>query len=84
MLQVLDQKINMFELVVGEIDTILGNLDSDTDFSDIILDLWVQAHTPAELASRFDALGEQLLTAKAQYEATKQFDEAIFGKDYEV
>jgi superfamily II DNA or RNA helicase len=84
MLQVLDQKINMFELVVGEIDTILGNLDSDTDFSDIILDLWVQAHTPAELTSRFDALGEQLLTAKAQYEATKQLDEAIFSKDYEV
>jgi hypothetical protein len=37
MLRVLDNKINMFELVIGEIDTILGNLDSDADFSDIIL-----------------------------------------------
>jgi superfamily II DNA or RNA helicase len=84
MLQVLDKKINMFELVIGEIDTILGNLDSDTDFGGMILDLWVQAHTPAELAWRFDALGDQLLSAKARYEETKQLDEAIFGKDYEV
>jgi SNF2 family DNA or RNA helicase len=84
MLQVLDKKINMFELVIGEIDTILGNLDSDADFSDIILGLWARSHTEAELATRFDELGEQLLAAKSHYEATKRLDEAIFGADYEV
>ena len=84
MLQVLDKKINMFELVIGEIDTILGNLDSDADFSDIILGLWARSHTEAELATRFDELGEQLLAAKSHYEATKRLDEAIFGEDYEV
>jgi len=84
MLRVLDHKINMFELVIGEIDTILGNLDSDADFSEIILDLWVRSHTPAELETRFDELGEQLLAAKAQYEETKALDEAIFGEDFEV
>jgi superfamily II DNA or RNA helicase len=84
MLQVLDSKINMFELVIGEIDTILGNLDSDADFSDIILGLWARSHTPAELETRFDALGEQLLAAKTRYEETKTLDQAIFGEDYEV
>jgi superfamily II DNA or RNA helicase len=84
MLRVLDHKINMFELVIGEIDTILGNLDSDSDFSDIILSLWVRSQTPAELETRFDELGEQLLAAKARYEETKVLDEAIFGEDYEA
>jgi superfamily II DNA or RNA helicase len=84
MLRVLDSKINMFELVIGEIDTILGNLDSDRDFSDILLGLWVRSHTPAELETRFDELGEELLAAKARYEETKALDEAIFGEDYEV
>jgi SNF2 family DNA or RNA helicase len=84
MLQVLDAKINMFELVIGEIDTILGNLEGDADFSDIILGLWVRAHTPADLEKQFDELGEQLLAAKARYEETKTLDEAIFGEDYEV
>jgi hypothetical protein len=84
MLRVLDKKINMFELVIGEIDTILGNLESDADFSDIILGLWARSHTEAELATRFDELGEQLLAAKSHYEATKRLDEAIFEEDYEV
>jgi SNF2 family DNA or RNA helicase len=84
MLHVLDTKINMFELVIGEIDTILGNLDSDADFSDIILNLWARSHTPAELEKHFDELGQQLLAAKARYEETKVLDEAIFGEDYEV
>jgi SNF2 family DNA or RNA helicase len=84
MLQVLDKKINMFELVIGEIDTILGNLDSDADFSDLVLDLWARSHSEAELATRFDELGEQLLAAKAHYEASKRLDKAIFGEDYEV
>lgn len=83
-LPVLDTKINMFELVIGEIDTILGNLDREADFSEIILDLWVRSHTAPELRTRFDELGEQLLAAKAQYEATKALDEAMHGEDYEV
>ncbi|MBI3952075.1 MAG: DEAD/DEAH box helicase family protein [Acidobacteria bacterium] len=84
MLRVLDKKINMFELVIGEIDTILGNLDSEADFSEIILDLWVRSQTPAELEQGFDELGEQLLAAKARYQETKALDETIFGEDFEA
>ena len=72
----------MFELVIGEIDTILGNLEGDADFSEIILGLWVRSHTSSELETHFDELAQQLLAAKAQYEETKTLDEAIFGQDY--
>ena len=35
-LQILDEKINMFELVVGEIDAILGEMDEQRDFSESV------------------------------------------------
>ena len=33
MLRILDEKINMFELVVGEVGAILGEMDEQQDFS---------------------------------------------------
>jgi len=36
---ILHDKINMFELVVGEIETILGNVDDEFDFSEVVMEL---------------------------------------------
>ena len=44
-LELLDAKINMFQLVVGELDMILGNLREKRDFEDIIMDIWAGART---------------------------------------
>src|SRR5262249_56292342 len=40
-LQLLDQKISMFELVVGEAGAILGGLEDDRDFAGLMLDAWL-------------------------------------------
>ncbi|MDI6776738.1 MAG: SNF2-related protein [Syntrophales bacterium] len=84
MMKILDDKINMFELVIGEIDTILGNLETDKDFSNIIMDLWINAKNDSDLENSFNRLGEEIMTAKKGYEKTKQLDEMLFGDDYEV
>ena len=42
MLHALDEKISMFELVVGEVGAILGGLEEDRDFADLMLDAWLQ------------------------------------------
>ncbi len=39
-LRILDEKINMFELVVGEVGAILGALEEQHDFSSLVLDAW--------------------------------------------
>ncbi|GFP25761.1 hypothetical protein HKBW3S25_01242, partial [Candidatus Hakubella thermalkaliphila] len=39
-IDILDSKINMFEMVIGEIEPILGHLGEDRDFEDIILEMW--------------------------------------------
>jgi len=83
-LRVLDQKINMFQLVIGEIESILGNMETEEDFEGIIMDIWVKSSNRQELEEHFDDLGERLLEAKRCYEKTKDLDEALFGDDYEV
>jgi len=84
MMRILDDKINMFELVIGEIDTILGNLGSDREFSNIVMDLWAGSKDDSELKANFDQLGEEIVAARKTYEKTKELDEIIFGEDYEV
>jgi hypothetical protein len=40
-LRLLDEKISMFELVVGEVGAILGGLEEDREFADLMLDAWL-------------------------------------------
>src|SRR5690625_4512991 len=42
-LDLLDRKINMFELVVGEVDAILGDMQEKEDFSETVMKAWVEA-----------------------------------------
>jgi superfamily II DNA or RNA helicase len=82
-LLLLDEKISMFELVVGEVGAILGGLDEERDFSNLVLDAWLNA-TEIGRAEAFDALGRQLEQARAQHEGAKALDEALFGQDFET
>ena len=83
-LRVLHDKINMFELVVGEIETILGNVDDEYDFSEIVMDIWLKHEIKPELDMAFDQLAENLIKAKSQYQEIQELDEQIFGEDFEA
>ncbi len=82
LLQLLDQKLNMFELVIGEMDMILGHLADERDFEELLLDVWVQGQNEAELQAGFNQLGENLLQARQSYQQTREYDEALFGEDF--
>ena len=81
-LDILDRKLNMFELVIGELDMILGQLADERDFEDIILDIWAQARTDEELSAAMADLGQALLQARAGYQEIKAYDDALFGEDF--
>ena len=83
LLDLLTEKIHMFELVVGEVGSILGNLDGGEEFESLVLNLWLQSHSNQDLTHSFDAFGQSLLEAQEKYVQTKEFDEALFGDDYE-
>ncbi|HJW89489.1 MAG TPA: SNF2-related protein [Anaerolineales bacterium] len=82
LLQILDQKLNMFELVIGEMDMILGHLFDERDFEELLLDVWLQGKTEHELQAGFNTLGEKLLQARQTYQQTREYDEALFGEDF--
>lgn len=83
-LYILDKKINMFELVIGEIDSILGNLDTEDEFADIIMDIWLRSTQKEELAQNIENFAEQILQARGEYQKTKELDEALFEEEFEV
>jgi superfamily II DNA or RNA helicase len=82
-LRLLDEKIAMFELVVGEAGAILGSLEEDRDFADLMLDAWLHT-TQASREEAFGALGRRLDEAKEQHEGAKALDESLFGEDFET
>lgn len=83
-LEILDRKLNMFELVIGEMDMILGHLEDERDFEEIVMDVWTQARTPEEVATGFERLGDALAHAREIYQHTREYDETLFGEDFEA
>ncbi|MCL7454395.1 MAG: DEAD/DEAH box helicase [Anaerolineae bacterium] len=81
LLEVLDRKLNMFELVIGEMDMILGQLEDERSFEEIVMDTWAQARTPEQVAAGFEHLGDALIHAREAYQRTREYDEALFGED---
>ena len=83
LLGLLTEKIRMFELVVGEVGSILGNLEGGEEFETLVLNLWLRSHSDQDLAQSFHELGDSLLDAQEKYLESKQLDEALFGEDFQ-
>ncbi|MCY2996296.1 MAG: SNF2-related protein [Planctomycetota bacterium] len=78
-LHLLDAKLSMFELVIGEIDMILGNLDEEREFQDVVADVWAAADDDQEFAQRMEELGDRLVAAKQAYLTQRAQDDRMFG-----
>ncbi|MGE3752813.1 MAG: DEAD/DEAH box helicase [Planctomycetota bacterium] len=84
-LRVLDEKIDMFELVVGEVEAILGRLgDDEREFSDLVLDIYAETGDATAMRARFDALAETMLDARRRHLETIAFENQVFGRDLEA
>ena len=82
LLEILDQKLNMFELVIGEMDMILGQVEAERDFEDLLVDAWLGAQNAEALRVNFDQLGVKLVEARKTHQKTQEYDEALFGEDF--
>lgn len=84
LLRILDEKLNLFELVVGEAETILGEITQEKEFEQILMETWLEAADQREAAERMERLGELIVREKENYLEVKKLDEAVFGADYEA
>lgn len=82
-LELLDKKINMFEMVVGELDLVLGNLKEKRSFEEVLMNIWTLEHEN----ERFQALkqfGIELVEAKKQYNIVNNYQHQLFGDIFSV
>jgi superfamily II DNA or RNA helicase len=83
-LAILHDKINLFELVAGEMEMVLGHLDADKDFAGFVMDAWALSRGPDDEARAFATLSEAITRAKVRYDRTAEIDQALFREDYET
>jgi SNF2 family DNA or RNA helicase len=83
-LDVLDRRIHLFELVVGEVDLILGRALGEKEFDEQVFDIYASAPDEAALQQRFEALADELARARQGYEQVKALDEKLFAEDFET
>src|SRR5690606_10133300 len=53
LIDLLARKIRMFELVIGELDLILGNIEGSKSFEDLLRAAWEASRSHDDLAERF-------------------------------
>ncbi len=80
-LHVLEAKINLFELVVGELDMILGRIDDDFDFEASVFDAYVESRDDAEFADRLEEIGENLARARTEYLRDRSVTDELIGQE---
>jgi SNF2 family DNA or RNA helicase len=80
-LRVLEAKINLFELVVGELDLILGRVDEEFDLESAIFDAYVRSDDDAEFAGWLDSIGEDLARARGEYLHSRGSLDALVGDE---
>jgi len=82
LLEILQEKLNLFELVVGETGLVLGERFGSDEMAEEILRRWRESD--GRLAEAFESLGRELAEARDAYAQIRQLDETLFAKDYEA
>lgn len=77
-LAILHRKINMFELVIGEMDMILGQWSERESFEQKIFQIWASHRNRRDLQDAFGKFGEDMLLARKRYEKIRDYDRTIF------
>ncbi len=83
-LEVLDRRLHLFELVVGEMDMVLGNLADERDLEERILALYAESRSESDVATGFDRIANELAAARGLYERSRALDEALFQREFEA
>jgi len=73
-LYLLSEKIRMFELVIGELDLILGDVEGDETFEKCLQRIWLTTTSDEEMKKEIDLLGNKLEEARKIFHASMDMD----------
>src|SRR5207244_8903578 len=80
-LQLLDQKIKLFELVVGELDLILGEFGGAQQFEGRLAKEWLAAENEADFARRVETIGADIEQSSAVGKEQERLNSLIAPDD---
>ncbi len=78
-LELLDKKINLFRLIIGELEMILGNMHSKRTLEQIIIDIVTLSPNQDAMKRKFKTLGNKLEKALLTHNEITQAQEEIFN-----
>jgi SNF2 family DNA or RNA helicase len=70
--EVLGKKLRMFEMVIGECGAVLGHLDQNKSFEQLVTDVWGNSRTKYEEQEGFRLLARKVSLARSAYEQNKE------------
>ena len=76
-LETLFRKIRLFELVVGEAESILSQLNDSSSFEDRVFWAWNSSDRDEVRRRKFEQLADEISAAQRRYEQARELDEAI-------
>ncbi|MFZ2056821.1 MAG: DEAD/DEAH box helicase [Acidimicrobiales bacterium] len=77
-LNLLHSKLNLFELVIGELDMVLGRISDDFVFEDAVFEAHVRSDDEATRAAQIERLGDMLIEARqAHIDSRSRTDELV-------
>src|SRR6266699_2856931 len=80
-LHLLDRKIKLFELVVGELDLILGEFGGGHQFEGRLATEWLAAESEADFERRVETIGADIEKSSAAGKELEQLNSAIAPDD---
>lgn len=79
-LDVLHTKLNLFELVVGELDMVLGRVGEEFMFEDAVFDAHVESADDEELLDHLEKLGSTLVEARGDYAESRAWTDDLVAE----
>jgi SNF2 family DNA or RNA helicase len=80
-LKLLDEKIRLFELVVGELDVILGDFGGAESLEDQLTDAWLGAGSDQVFEARLDEIGGGIVRSREAGVAQERLNAELAGDD---
>ncbi len=77
LVELLARKIRLFELVVGELDLILGEMGEKRSFEDLVAQAWRTQRSGRGLAAAFEGIGQELDAARGRYADVRRASDAL-------
>jgi SNF2 family DNA or RNA helicase len=71
-LELLANKIRMFELVIGELDMILGDIETDKSFEQKLVDIFLRSDSDEAMKKQFERFGSELQHARKHFDRVRE------------